>query len=226
MFMRHWLFYLITTLCILGCTQEKILPTTVETISSHQLKTRIVIQNFPLNQTACISIDEIAKDLAHTELLFGNLNIKFSIEKIERWDFNQSLSIDEIKKDAKLHPDHLSIYYITILSDANRYFDFDTKSIGFLSGLSAFPWENNPYGVILFPQCYSPYTLAHELGHYFGLYHTFEPFGDKVDDTKEGTDPQYNNFMNYTVNYPLTITQGQIDRMRYFLLGPRKNILK
>ena len=51
-------------------------------------------------------------------------------------------------------------------------------------------------------------TLAHELGHYFGLLHTFQSTGDLCDDTDDkhvdseyigtGLDPNCNNIMSYS----------------------------
>ena len=188
--MRRWIVSILTTILTLnGCVNEKIVNDNNSTVPQYKLRTRLVIQNFPNVNTPCITYDEVARQLALAEFFFKKLGIQFDIEAVERWDFKQSLSVNEIKKDAADYPDYISFYYITILSDANRYIDISTNSIGFLSGLSAFPWESNPYAVILFPQAYTPNTTQHELGHYFGLYHTFEDFGDKVDDTEEGKDP-------------------------------------
>lgn len=94
------------------------------------------------------------------------------------------------------------------------------------------------------------YTLAHELGHYFGLFHTFQNgcgrTGDRVDDTPKeaysysggdcdlkrdscpeapGIDP-INNYMDYSQDACLnTFTKGQRQRMRQITAKYKKSLM-
>lgn len=105
------------------------------------------------------------------------------------------------------------------------------------SGLSSFPWKPYTRGILLGFGC-SDTTLAHEIGHYFGLLHTFnEEFfeSDLVDDTpkqsaskcegEEGGTPNCKNILSYCDHFPKCVTPGQIKRMRRFLRASRTNHL-
>ena len=122
----------------------------------------------------------------------------------------------------------------------------------FVVGMATFPWEypaDSPLrGVRVSYQTFpgedlAPYnqgaTLVHEIGHYFGLLHTFaygcEAPGDGVADTVAEASPAYGcpvgrdscpgggadpvtNFMNYSDDACMTdFTPGQFERIRYYL---------
>lgn len=126
-------------------------------------------------------------------------------------------------------------------------------SLGFLLGWAAFPWDyaNDPKmdGIVLSAETLPGYhknpnypynegmTLTHEVGHWLGLFHTFQNGcngdGDFIDDTAAQQSPSSGcpvaqdscpsepglddptNFMDYSDDACLThFTQGQITRMR------------
>lgn len=69
-----------------------------------------------------------------------------------------------------------------------------------------------------------PQVLSHEMGHHFGLNHTFAEGGDDVDDTPQGPssmlflggdkDPNGDNVMTYSNADGRKFSAGQIDKMR------------
>ena len=121
-------------------------------------------------------------------------------------------------KDANAHPNHLSIYYM-LAQDAPFH------------GLSGAPWEPVISHGVYLTRGHDEWTLAHELGHYFGLLHTFEE--DFIDDTpvQEGypcvedecIEPNCMNIMNYCSHSPKEVTPDQLERMKLFLRAKRYN---
>jgi hypothetical protein len=86
-----------------------------------------------------------------------------------------------------------------------------SESYGFGGRTEAplFPPDCLPYGIILNKDCGANIIvniLTHEVGHYFGLYHTFETDGgDKVDDTpcttdSDGLQDRFCNPQNTSIN--------------------------
>lgn len=90
------------------------------------------------------------------------------------------------------------------------------------SGYSSFPWENKHYVAVSSSR---PSTLGHELGHFFGLYHTFSNNGDGVSDTYHTDDPAYNNLMNYSEAVIQYLTPGQLNKVQNMLDTYRKDVL-
>lgn len=83
------------------------------------------------------------------------------------------------------------------------------------SGSGSFPWMEHSDGVCIFGLLADDWTLAHEIGHWLGLYHVFDA-DDMVEDTGRVEKGTTDNVMDYTARTP-TVTPGQLERMRRFL---------
>lgn len=161
-----------------------------------------------------VKIDEIKNQIRLANNIYKNIN--FSVQEII---FKKSsLKFEDLEKDALEHPNYLSIYYML----PNN---FDKE----LSGLSSAPWERNKHMGIFISKSIDEYTLSHEIGHYFGLCHTFTE--DHCNDTPAQTNelctdesqPNCGNIMNYCPHLPKKITQEQKDRMIGFIRKERSN---
>ncbi len=154
--------------------------------------------------------------IKHAEELYAELGIFIDIAEIVFRPMKSEFST--LVKDANAHPNYLSIYYML------------SQDVGFY-GLSGAPWEHViSYGVYL-SYGHDEWTFAHELGHYFGLLHTFDD--DFIEDTPKQEDhpceeddvskPNCMNIMNYCKHLPKAVTPGQLERMKLFLRAKRHN---
>lgn len=217
-----------------GCAQPKRDFTDVETppevdlrdfphSSVYHIRTRIVIEvlNFRTDDQKKVNVvatnmDNVRKDLKFTEELFAHPQLRFEITETVYREYQSGTSI--FFDDADKYPDSLSIYYI-LLHD----FPF--------SGLSSYPWETH-HGIII-DGSKSTSTVAHEIGHYFGLLHTFNH--DYCDDTAEQTTitcygdinkvANCGNLMSYCLHEPKFLTPNQYGRVERFLRTKRRNLI-
>lgn len=177
---------------------------------------------------------------------YNGWGYQFTLHSIERvnntaWSTHSygSPAGNEMKQNLAIDPANVINFYLCDLG-------------GGLLGYAVFPWSypesDYHHGVVvLFSSlpggASAPYdegdTGTHELGHYFGLYHTFQGGcvapGDEVDDTPPeasaaygcpngrdtctggGPDPIH-NFMDYTDDACMDhFTQGQSDRMQQMM---------
>jgi len=189
-----------------------------------------------------ISLEDILKDISYAEEIYKDLNIKFVITDvtylIKKYDVDSDDDLaHEVIRYIIFNDYHDNVRFLMDAADyENSMSVFYTVSIGKgISGLSTFPWYKSPYGIQVDRLSSSEFVLAHEVGHYFGLYHTFQDPTDYVDDTpyknlpmeKVGTeeDPNHNNIMSYSdspVN-DLILTDGQIERVKMFLITSRNS---
>ncbi len=164
------------------------------------------------------------------------------------------LSIDRTANDDWFYSDNESAYKAALAVDPEHTLNIYTTTASGYLGYAYFPWswseDNYMHGVVLnyisLPGGIYPYdegdTGTHEVGHYLGLYHTFDGGcttpGDYVDDTPQqhdgnnifncnetldtcpsdpGNDPVH-NYMNYTDDPCLfEFTLGQFDRVNWAL---------
>tara|TARA_Y100000310_G_scaffold312653_1_gene360165 strand:- start:492 stop:1544 length:1053 start_codon:yes stop_codon:yes gene_type:complete len=189
-----------------------------------------------------VTMDEIIEDIEFAEQVYDKINLKFKITSVSaimteidvdddesfsyelarRVIFNDYRDNSVFLQDAVKNQDSISVFYALSIWDG-------------VSGLSVFPWMNNPYGIQVVRSSARKYVFAHEIGHYFGLYHTFQDPTDHVEDTpykkltmdKVGTseDPNQHNIMSYPdfgVN-DLFLTNEQIARVEAFLTTSRNS---
>lgn len=225
-------------------TPKSVQDVVLDSVDYYVIRTRIVIDITKMEQidpesdisteiiASAKSIDNAVEDLKFIEShYFKDVALKFHIISVEVVEY----SIDYHTRwvDACLHPDCLSIYYMLPNSMPH-------------AGMGSPPWNKLNTGVLI---AYGerPDVLAHEIGHYFGLLHTFNDSivsGDEVEDTPLETSMCYNpwtgavceegvlknchNLMNYcmhTLNHERFITDGQKERMLRFIRTSRRNHL-
>lgn len=192
------------------------------------IRTRIVVEE--CDGKAVRDLVDIIKDIEYAETLFCDLNVYFVVVAFATAPADQDWEV-YLTKDADRFPTCLNVYYCRAHLKGNED----------CLGKSSFPWVVHSNGIVVYGANLTNTTFAHEIGHYFGLLHTFEKdwaqgnlvYNDYVDDTLSPTEYatlypgddycNYNNLMNYHVCDVDFITHGQIERMRWFLMTSRTN---
>jgi N-acetylneuraminic acid mutarotase len=196
--------------------------------------------------TGDVSDSQINNQLTVLNNAYASTNFRFSLHSIERinntvWSkMSTPASENSAKSGLAIDPSHtLNIYTCTECILSNR------PALGWSYLPNMYTESSYMHGVVVlystFPGGASyPYnegdTLTHEVGHYMGLYHTFQGGcvtpGDQVDDTPYEGSPAYGcpiardtcptsagldpvtNFMDYTDDSCMnTFTSGQSDRI-------------
>jgi hypothetical protein len=189
----------------------------------YPITTRIIIEGQPIqfdNDGEQIEAmwwarrsEQVKRDLENTEQIYADIGIKFVVTEVSYREFNPNIMQHFI--DANIHKGIMTVVYML--------------PNGFVwDGMSSAPWEPITRGIILHYLA-DEWTLAHEIGHYFGLKHSFED--DLVDDTPEqeqrycagpeSSTPNCRNIMNYCDHTPKYVSPGQIDRFKRFLRSKR-----
>lgn len=182
-----------------------------------------------INTFDAATIEQIEKDLRRFEIEFEKLNLCIEIQSVEY--------IDPIQNAIVTEHDLRSYEHITRATDPNDLYIYYIMSHGCMpriAGYSVFPW-NKGNSIFILGRIANEYTLTHEMGHYLGLMHTFDIFGDKVDDTVDfgfevkrddyfsshlgdpAFDPNATNIMTYTPAFEQSFTDGQLERARFYL---------
>ena len=206
-------------------TPEQILAEELPELDAYHINTRIVIEGQVVeidHEGAPVTgvwwsreMADIWRDLKHAEEIYKNIGVKFHVSDISFQEYKPSIL--ERFLDAHKTPDILTITYML----PNSFI---------WEGYSAAPWEVLNRGVVIHYLA-DEWTLAHELGHYFGLLHPWDE--DCAKDTPEQTQkfctgpefstPNCHNIMNYCEHEPKHITPDQVVRFRRFLRDKRMN---
>lgn len=169
------------------------------------------------------SVEDIVKDFDKAEEFFSPIMLSFPVVDVIAIDVEKEKPTQrDYKHNANFYNQYICVYYF-----------FGHKYVT-VTGLSSFPWDKNPYGIIVNGEHADHFTLSHELGHYFGLYHTFEK-NDYVRDTcsrdeweliGNGEDySSYDNLMNYSDFKNAHLTLGQLERVKFFIKTMRSSTL-
>lgn len=207
----------------------------------YEIRTRIVIeqkmyQDPETKQKYIVEVsDEFIRDsFAQANVIYAKIGVHFTIMKKEYRIYDKNISdknqelldLDVYLEDAKKFPDYMSVYFVHPGHPGWRV----------MNGFSMMPWvQKYSYGIIIAenPFITDSYCLAHEIGHYFGLLHTFEK-DDLVNDTptQVKTNIMINedktnedNVMNYSNKQIQKLTPGQYERFLFFLRTTRKNTI-
>lgn len=121
--------------------------------------------------TGGLSLSELPEIMDSLNKRFEGVNMQFQmcgppefVDVNVFYDFDRGLYADSLV--TYNIPNVINIYFINkILNDAS-----------FLCGYASFPWFDQEYVVVKNSCALNGSTLAHEVGHYLGLYHTHETF--------------------------------------------------
>lgn len=188
------------------------------------VRTRIIIECDENMKSPAKDFDDIMRDIKFAESIFGDLNLRIDIVEITRTSDKRTWE-ECFDLDAHKYDNYMSIYYIKdkIVLDQETFI-----------GIANFPWNPSRKGIVVCGAA-GRATLAHEIGHYFGLRHTF----DGAEDITDTLSPEqysrvypglsyrfYSNLMNYRYSdNGVEVTPKQIDKMKRFAMESRADII-
>lgn len=142
-----------------------------------------------------ISSFELKDDVREINEKFADVGISFYVRSITRKNHDALFDLDAMNRVALQDKDGIFIYVYSYYNNA------------LAAGLSWLPQESNRKGIWIYVTDNIAKILCHELGHYFGLRHSFDPknFLNDVYDREAwlAQHPSipyfyYPNMMNYT----------------------------
>ena len=189
----------------------------------YSISTRVIIEGQPVQVSQeeetiegmwwARQSEDVRRDLDHAEKIYEEIGIKFHITEMSFREMAPNFLNHFI--DANMHSGQMTVVYML-----PNGFEWD--------GYSSAPWELVNRGIII-NYLADEWTVAHEIGHYFGLLHPFDE--DLVDDTPEQTSkyctgeehvtPNCHNIMSYCNHEPKHVTPEQLDRFSRFLRAKR-----
>lgn len=127
---------------------------------------------------------------------------------------------DLIESNSSIYNDTLNIYIVSL---NNKH---SVNGFRMPAGLSVFPEENKNY-VMLVAEYIDQYTMSHEILHWGGLRHVFDP-NENIKDTpiQSGANIDNCNIMDYSLLRTRCVTIGQIEEFRKNVILYRKNQLR
>lgn len=212
-------------------TEGRFLTPMVNRNEAVYLRTRIAVDE-AVDGKPSRTIAQVIEELQYTEELFVDLNIHFVIVSMKVCSPSENW-FDYMNVDAEMYPNCLNIYYC-----ANRSAEDEKNNT---SGMGTFPWMIHNDAILIYAPDFYKRTLAHEVGHWLGLFHTFDKieigdgtYDDCVEDTLSPEEfnvlmpyddyEYYNNIMNYHGIITNSVTIGQIERMRWYLMNDRRGV--
>lgn len=196
-------------------------------------------------QTGNVTDQQLESQITMLNNVYSSHNVRFEKVDVTRTENEAWFKMDYGSAEERAAKTALG-------ADPKRNLNFYTANLPFpLLGWATFPWDlaGDPVrdGVVLLfsslPGGEAPFdqgkTGVHEVGHWLGLFHTFEggcddPNGDFVDDTPAHRGPNFgtpaensepgcqpntfapvHNYMNYTDDaWRTQLTSGQVQRIR------------
>lgn len=221
---------------------EKLPPVTIRVhlyIESYVVMLENKDNSLNINIFNARSADEIDNDIRLAQDVFCRIGLKMEVQDVSYIEPYTHLvrEIDDLKPYEddianKNNPEEMGIYYI-----------LGHGGIPSFSGCAGFPWDHSKAFFIM-GRIADAHTVAHELGHHLGLFHTFEMNGDQINDTgdifpplirgterfeevlgNQSLDPNWNNVMTYTKAPTQILTDGQMRRAHYYLTQHRSHQL-
>lgn len=197
---------LLTTSCVVMPMRPVPAPVAPELGDGFVVRTLVLTETLP-DGTRAIAPAIVAMHFENAERIFAPIGLTFERTEIEVPARLTATSWDLLEQSAA-HGNEVFVVWYVFPTRTNE------DSLRTTVGSAAFPWMPLA-GVCIFAGIADDWTLAHEIGHWLGLYHVFDG-DDGVDDTPLTILGGTYNLMDYADGEPV-VTDGQLDRMRQFL---------